>query len=74
MAEFAGPEVLTFAELSAQWLEATGRRPRRMLSVPVPGALGRAFKSGQAMPASGELGARTWRSWLARRYHHQIPE
>jgi len=73
VAEFAGPEVLTFAELSAQWLEVTGRHRRRMITLPVPGDLGRAFRAGRAVPASGELGTQTWRSWLARRYHHRIP-
>jgi len=74
VAEFAGPEVLTFAELSAQWLEVTGRHRRRMITLPVPGDLGRAFRAGRAVPASGELGTQTWRSWLARRYHNQIPK
>ncbi len=66
--EFGGPEVLTFAELAAQWLAATERRQRRVVKLPLPGAAGRAFTAGRAMPAAGERGSQTWRSWLARRY------
>jgi uncharacterized protein YbjT (DUF2867 family) len=68
MAEFGGPEVLTFAELAAQWLEAAGRRRRPFVKLPLPGQAGRAFRAGRSVPAAGERGSRTWRSWLADRY------
>lgn len=68
VAEFGGPEILTFSELAAQWLEAAGRRRRPFIKLPLPGKVGRAFKAGRSVPAAGELGSRTWRSWLAGRY------
>jgi len=73
VAEFAGPEVLTFAELAAQWLEATGRPRRHLLDLPLPGRLGRAFEAGHAVPAAAQLGSQTWHSWLTRRYGRLAP-
>ena len=68
--EFAGPEVLSFADIVAQWLEATGMAGR-IVDVPVPGRLGRAFRAGHAIPLAGEFGSQTWRSWLEGTYGPQ---
>jgi uncharacterized protein YbjT (DUF2867 family) len=67
VSEFAGPEVLTFDELAAQWFAAHALRPLPLVSVRIPGALGRAFRDGRAVPRGGEAGSRTWRSWLQSR-------
>jgi uncharacterized protein YbjT (DUF2867 family) len=66
--EFAGPEVLSFAELADQGLSARGLPVRRLVRVPIPGRLGRALRAGAALPRGGELGSTTWRAWLERRY------
>jgi uncharacterized protein YbjT (DUF2867 family) len=60
---FAGPEQLTFAELAEQWLDLRGRH-KRLTLLPIPGRLGRAFRRGDAVPDTGEIGTRTWRTWL----------
>jgi uncharacterized protein YbjT (DUF2867 family) len=73
VAEFAGPEILTFADLAMQWLEATGRPQRPVRNLPLPGRLGRAFKDGHAVPAAAELGSQTWPAWLGQRYEHPTP-
>lgn len=67
--DLGGPEILSFGELATQWMEVRGRR-KRLLRVPIPGRLGRAFRAGNALAASGGTGTRTWRSWLERRYLH----
>jgi uncharacterized protein YbjT (DUF2867 family) len=64
--DYAGPETLSFGELAGQWLAARGRR-KRVVHLPIPGRLGRAFRSGAAVPVDAESGARTWRSWLEER-------
>jgi len=60
---YAGPEILTFAELAEQWMDARGRR-RPVVHLPIPGRLGRAFRAGRAVPTDGGTGTRTWRAWL----------
>jgi uncharacterized protein YbjT (DUF2867 family) len=66
--EFAGPEVLSFAELAEYGLRPAGCRREGPLRVPIPGRLGRALRAGAALPRGGELGSRTWRTRLERRY------
>ena len=62
--DFGGPEAMTLAEAARQWKEARGIR-KRVVSIPIPGRVAAAFRSGAATVASGEHGAVRWRDWLA---------
>ncbi|MFC6016047.1 SDR family oxidoreductase [Plantactinospora solaniradicis] len=62
--EFAGPVVVGFAEGLRDWL--TVRQVRRpVLRLPVPGRLGRAFRTGALTSATGNRGRITWHDYLA---------
>jgi uncharacterized protein YbjT (DUF2867 family) len=60
---YAGPDVMTLAQIADQWMQARGRR-RPVVRLPMPGRLGRALREGKAVPAEGGVGTRTWRAWL----------
>jgi uncharacterized protein YbjT (DUF2867 family) len=64
--DFAGPQVRTAAELAHAYLEATGQR-KRILEIPIPGKLGRAFREGAQTCPQGERGRVTWEEFLYRR-------
>ncbi len=60
----AGPEVHDLGSLARTWREATGRRAL-MIPVPLPLALGRAFKEGRlTCPNPDVQGARSFAAWL----------
>jgi uncharacterized protein YbjT (DUF2867 family) len=64
--DMAGPEVLSFADLIRSYLRVTGRRPRPVVPVWVPG-LG-PIRAGALCPRPGSgatLGRRTWPEYLA---------
>ncbi|MEU6728611.1 SDR family oxidoreductase [Nonomuraea wenchangensis] len=61
--EFGGPEVLTMAEAAESWLRARGLR-RPVLRMPVPGALGRAFRAGHLVTGARPAGELTWERYL----------
>lgn len=62
--EFGGPEVLHFDHAAAQWLDA--RRMRRpMLRLRLPGAFGRALRSGYLTTTARPAGKITWQEYLA---------
>jgi uncharacterized protein YbjT (DUF2867 family) len=65
VADLAGPEVLTFAELVGQYDAARGRH-RRVIGMPLPGALGRAYRAGAnlAVDPVDRVGT-TWREFVA---------
>lgn len=64
--DLAGPEVLDVPHLVNAYRLAEGRRPRRMLGVRLPGAVGRAYREGRNLAASdADRGARTWGEYLA---------
>jgi uncharacterized protein YbjT (DUF2867 family) len=67
VAEFGGPHVFTFAELARVWVDARRLR-RRVVEVPVPGRLARAFRDGLALTSQQPTGRITWQEWLARTY------
>ncbi|WP_311765205.1 SDR family oxidoreductase [Streptomyces zingiberis] len=51
--DMGGPEVRSHADLTREWLRATGRR-RPVLSLPLPGKAGRALRDGaNLVPAGG---------------------
>jgi uncharacterized protein YbjT (DUF2867 family) len=66
--DMAGPEVLRFADLIRTYLRVTGRRPRPVVPVWIPG-LG-PIRAGAMYPPPGAeatLGRRTWPEFLAAR-------
>jgi uncharacterized protein YbjT (DUF2867 family) len=65
--EFGGPEILTGSEPLDEWLKARGIR-KRMLSVRLPGKLGRAFRSGYLVTNAQPTGRITWREYLQEAY------
>lgn len=64
--EFGGPEVIPLDELARSWLAAEGRTPR-VANIPVPGAVGAAFRAEFNTTFHGERGALRWHDWLVRR-------
>jgi uncharacterized protein YbjT (DUF2867 family) len=57
--EFGGPEEVAAADLARAW--AAARVPgTHVVSTPVPGKLGAAFRDGAALPTGGERGRRTY--------------
>ncbi|WP_309128792.1 NAD(P)H-binding protein [Microbacterium sp.] len=67
VADLAGPEVLDIADLIATFNESQGRR-RRLLRFGLPGAIGRAYRSGDNLAGREAVrGDETWRHFLAAR-------
>ncbi|MEQ4300114.1 NAD(P)H-binding protein [Plantactinospora sp. B6F1] len=64
--EFGGPAVLDAATLARDWLAARRIR-RRLLRLPVPGRLGRAFRAGALVSPTGDRGRITWQEYLSGR-------
>jgi hypothetical protein len=63
--ELAGPERLQMVDLARQASRAR-LLGRRVVGVPVPGAAGRAMRSGALCPSTpGPRGRTTFASWLA---------
>lgn len=62
--DFCGPEVLSVSEAAALWKAARGVR-RRIISVPIPGKLGAAFRIGWNTNPKGEFGSLRFSDWLA---------
>lgn len=67
--DFCGPEIFSIAEAAKLWQQARGLR-RPILSLPIPGGIGAAFRAGHNTNPAGELGAMRWSQWLARAYPH----
>lgn len=65
--EVGGPEVLSLGDAAAAWLAARGER-RRLVHVPLPGAVAGAFRRGDNTTRATPTGRVTWGAWLARRY------
>ncbi len=61
--EFAGPEQLDSVDMARQWARAQ-RTPPRVVPVPVPGKIGKAFRGGCALTAGGDRGAVTYAEHL----------
>lgn len=64
--EMGGPEVLTTRELIERFLAGTGRRPRPILAIPLPGAGARALRAGANLCPEEAVGRQTWVEFLAR--------
>jgi uncharacterized protein YbjT (DUF2867 family) len=66
VAEFAGPREERLIDLVRSFASATGRRGP-LVSVPLPGAMGAAMRSGALLPGpDAQLGAITFEEWLRR--------
>lgn len=67
VADFGGPQVRGLPDLAARYRESIGRRPRRALSIPVPGAVSAALRSGANLTPEHAAGSGTFEQFLARR-------
>lgn len=63
--DFGGPSVFTLGEMAREWKRVRGVG-KRVVRVPLPGALARAFRAGKNTAPDGERGATGWAEWLAR--------
>lgn len=63
--EFGGPEVLTLGEMAATWLAVKGVR-RRIVRLPLPGAVAAGFRAGRNTTPDAMRGEMRWREWLER--------
>jgi uncharacterized protein YbjT (DUF2867 family) len=63
--EMGGPQVLTTRELFETYLVATGRRPRPVISIPIPGRGARAAREGANLCPEQATGRETWEEFLA---------
>lgn len=63
--DVGGPEVLGFGHLARTYLEAVGRR-RRVVDLPIPGAIVRAFREGHHLCPDRAVGTITWQDFLDR--------
>jgi uncharacterized protein YbjT (DUF2867 family) len=64
--DVGGPEVRTFADLARAYLKATGQR-KRVVEVPLPGKMARAFRDGAQLSLEGRSGKIRWEEFLERK-------
>jgi uncharacterized protein YbjT (DUF2867 family) len=62
--ELGGPEVLTLEQMAHAWSDQRGR-PRRLVRLPVPGNIGRAFREGRNTSPPHAEGTQTWAEFVA---------
>ncbi|MEO6825820.1 MAG: NAD(P)H-binding protein [Microbacteriaceae bacterium] len=65
-ADFGGPDVRTMRTLAGAWKAASGSR-RPIITIPVPGAIGRSWRAGENLVPDRALGTVTFDAWLADR-------
>lgn len=65
--DFGGPEVRTLPELAASYRSSVGRLPRRVLSLPIPGATSAALRLGANLTPDHAEGKLTFDQYLAQR-------
>jgi uncharacterized protein YbjT (DUF2867 family) len=63
--DVGGPQVKTFADLARSYQKVAGRR-RRLVEVPVPGKIARAFREGAQACPERRYGTITWEAFLKR--------
>jgi len=68
-----GPEVRTLGELARAYRDARGLR-RPVVRLPVPGAVVRGFREGDATCPDRNVGTQTWETWLGERYGGDVSE
>jgi hypothetical protein len=62
--DVGGPELKTYADLASSYLEAVGRQ-KRVVEVPVPGKMARAFREGAHLCPEGRCGKIRWEEFLS---------
>lgn len=62
--DFGGPELLTLGQMAELWRTERGR-PRRLMSVPVPGRIPGAFRRGRNTCPEHAEGIQTWAQFVA---------
>lgn len=62
--DFGGPEVLSLGAMAQTWMDFQTAR-KRLVSVPLPGAVAAGFRMGKNTALNGERGVIRWREWLA---------
>lgn len=65
LADFAGPEIFSLKEAAKLWQRATGTR-KPVVSIPIPGNLGRAFRAGHNTDPAADRGSIRLAEWLER--------
>ena len=63
--DFGGPQLLTLGEMARMWKAARGIT-KRVVNLPLPGAVAAAFRAGKNTAPEGERGNVGWEEWLAR--------
>jgi uncharacterized protein YbjT (DUF2867 family) len=71
--DMGGPEVRTIDDLARTWAKVT-QRELRLVRLPVPGRVGRAFRAGLNLAPERAVGRTTWESWLAKNMTPAEPE
>lgn len=61
--DFCGPEILTLEHLATTFMEVTAQE-KRLLNLPVPGRVGRAFREGWHTNPDRAVGVKTWAEFL----------
>ena len=62
--DLGGPQILDVRQLAHTYLMLTGKR-RKLVSVPVPGAIARAYREGHHLAPEQAVGRRTFEEFLA---------
>jgi uncharacterized protein YbjT (DUF2867 family) len=63
---FGGPEVQTLGDMAARWRAECGR-PRRVVRLPLPGSVARAFRAGLNTCPDEAGGRQTWADYVSAR-------
>jgi uncharacterized protein YbjT (DUF2867 family) len=66
--DVGGPDVRTFADLARSYQKAAGQR-RRLIEIPIPGKMARAFRQGAQTCPERRYGRITWEEFLGRTLH-----
>jgi uncharacterized protein YbjT (DUF2867 family) len=61
--DFAGPDVMLLKDAAELWADARHVN-KRIVSVPLPGAVAAAFRAGKNTSLQGERGTISWAEWL----------
>lgn len=64
--DFGGPEILTLAEMAETWMSVNDAK-KKLIHLPLPGAVAAGFRAGKNTAAQEERGLITWREWLMQR-------
>lgn len=69
VADFGGPEVLSFGEIAETWMSAKNRR-KKLVHLPLPGKIAAGFRAGKNTTRIGEHGVIRWHDWLTQHNEH----